>query len=34
MMYNFAEMIRGKENPYSYDYELNLYKLILKACGG
>ena len=33
MMRNFAEMVRGKENPYSYDYELNLYKLILKACG-
>ena len=33
MMKNFAEMINGKENPYSYDYELNLYKLILKSCG-
>jgi predicted dehydrogenase len=33
MMRNFAEMIRGKENPYGYDYELNLYKLILRACG-
>ena len=33
MMRNFAEMIRGKENPYSYDYELGLYKLILKSCG-
>lgn len=33
MMLNFAEMIRGKENPYSYDYELGLYKLILKSCG-
>ncbi len=33
MMRNFAEMVRGKENPYSYDYELNLYKLVLKACG-
>ena len=33
MMRNFAEMIKGKENPYGYDYELNLYKLILKACG-
>lgn len=33
MMRNFAEMVNGKENPYSYDYELNLYKLILKACG-
>ena len=34
MMRNFAEMVRGKKNAYSYDYELNLYKLILKACGG
>ncbi|MBQ2999670.1 MAG: hypothetical protein IJD64_04340, partial [Clostridia bacterium] len=33
MMKNFAELVRGKENPYSYDYELNLYKLILRACG-
>lgn len=33
MMKNFAEIVRGKENPYGYDYELNLYKLILKACG-
>ena len=33
MMRNFAELVGGKENPYSYDYELNLYKLILKACG-
>lgn len=33
MMRNFAEMIRGKENPYSYDYELNLYRLIMRACG-
>ena len=33
MMKNFAEIIRGKENAYSYDYELELYKLILKSCG-
>ena len=33
MMRNFAEMVRGKENPYTYDYELGLYKLVLKACG-
>ena len=33
MLRNFAEMVRGKENPYSYDYELNLYRLVLKACG-
>ena len=34
MTRNFAEMVRGKENPYSYDYELGLHKLIIKACGG
>ena len=33
MMRHFAEVIRGKENPYGYDYELGLYKLILKSCG-
>jgi predicted dehydrogenase len=33
MMRNFAEIVRGKENPYSYDYELSLYRLIRKACG-
>ena len=33
MMQNFAEMIGGKENPYSYDYELSLYKLVMRACG-
>ncbi len=33
MIRNFAELVRGKENPYSYDYELNLYKLILRSCG-
>ena len=32
MMRNFAEMVRGKANPYSYDYELGLYKTILKCC--
>jgi len=33
MMRNFAEMVRGKENPYSYDYELGLYELLLRSCG-
>ncbi len=34
MLENFAQMIRGeKENPISYDYELELYKVVLKACG-
>ena len=32
MMKNFAEIVRGKENPYSYDYELKLFELILKCC--
>ena len=33
MLYNFAELVNGKENPYNYDYELALYKLVLRACG-
>ena len=33
MMRNFAGLVHGKENPYSYDYELGLYKLILRSCG-
>ncbi len=34
MMMSFAEMCRGeKKNSFSYDYELSLYKLILKSCG-
>ena len=34
MMASFAAMVRGeKENPYTYEYELNLYKTVLKACG-
>ncbi len=34
MMRSFAEYVRGERtNPYTYDYELNLYKLLLKACG-
>ena len=32
MLRNFAELIGGKGNPFSYDYELNLFKLILKSC--
>ena len=35
MMRSFASYVRGeKKNPYSYDYELELYKLVLKACEG
>ena len=34
MMAAFAAYVRGeKENPYTLDYELELYKTILKACG-
>ena len=33
MMRSFAQMVLGeKENPWNYDYELELYKLLLKAC--
>ena len=33
MMQSFAKMVRGEiKNPWSLDYELNLYKLILEAC--
>lgn len=35
MMRSFGEYVRGgKENPWSYAYELELYETILKACGG
>ena len=33
MMKNFAEIARGKENPYGYDYELELFELVMQACG-
>ena len=34
MMKSFAEYVRReKNNPYTLDYELKLYKTILKACG-
>ena len=34
MMSSFAEYVNGeKQNPYSLDYELELYKTILKCCG-
>lgn len=33
MLASFAAMVRGeKENPWGYDYELELYKTILKSC--
>lgn len=34
MMQGFARIVRGEiENPYTPDYELELYRLILQACG-
>ena len=34
MMESFAAMVRGeKENPYTLDYELQLFKVILRCCG-
>ena len=33
MMKSFAEMARGnKVNPYTYDYELTLYRTLLRCC--
>lgn len=34
MMASFAAMVRGeKENPYTYEYELEVFRQILRACG-
>ena len=34
MLLSFASMVRGeKENPYTLDYELELFKTLLKCCG-
>jgi predicted dehydrogenase len=34
MMLAFGEMVRGeKKNPYTLEYELELFKIILKCCG-
>jgi hypothetical protein len=34
MMRSFAQMVLGeKENPWSYEYELQLYRIVLAACG-
>lgn len=34
MMLDFARMVEnGKENPYSYEYELMVQKAVLQACG-
>ncbi len=33
MMLSFAQMVRGeKKNPFTYDYELELFKTIMRAC--
>ena len=35
MLRSFAQYVAGeKENPYTYDYELELFRTILKCCGG
>ena len=34
MMLSFASMVRGeKTNPYTPDYELSLYRLLMRSCG-
>ena len=34
MMASFAAMVRGeKQNPYTYEYEVQLYKTVLRCCG-
>ena len=34
MMSGFAAMVRGeKENPWTYDYEWQLYRILLRCCG-
>ena len=34
MMHDFARIIRGEiENPYTLDYELKLFKLLMRCCG-
>lgn len=34
MLLAFAEMVRGnKENPYTLDYELELFRTLMKCCG-
>lgn len=35
MMVTFARMVAGEvENPYTYDYELQLFRTLLQCCGG
>ncbi len=34
MMADFAAIVRGeKENAYSYEYEMNLFRLLMRCCG-
>ena len=33
MMKSFAEIVRGAKNPYTPDYELKLFRLVMKCCG-
>jgi hypothetical protein len=34
MLHSFAAMVRGeKENPWTLDYELELFRVILACCG-
>ncbi len=33
MMLNFAEIVRGKENPNTSEYEWGLYRLLLRFSG-
>ncbi len=34
MMINYVRIARGEiENPYTYDYEFEVYKLLLRSCG-
>ncbi len=33
MLRSFAEITRGAENPYTYDYELKLFHAVMKASG-
>ena len=34
MLAGFAQLVRGeRENPYTYDYELELFKTVLACCG-
>ena len=34
MLKSFGDMVMGKtENPYTPDYELELFKTVLKCCG-